>query len=496
MKQTKYDRERLLFRRQFILGPRFVEGFQTWNRLSVRPSICLTTHPDLPAHQARSGDISLLLLGYILDPYRPQATDADIINRLLAYLEAGGTLESLIRLTSPFGGRWILVVDNGQAVSLFNDPTGYRQVFYSCTGSHGLWCASQPGLLAQVLNLPVDEEALAFIRNYQKREPQYYWPGDSSLYKEVRHLLPNHFLDLETGACHRYWPTHDLTMRPLEQVVKENTELLQGLIESASHRFELALSITAGRDTRLLLAASKAVRDRLYCFTMMYWDLNSDSPDIQIPSRLLSRLGLPHHVIRCPSRMEPDFDEIYRQNVTTARAIYGTIAQGLYNQYPSDRTCMKGNAMEIAKSQYRADLQNRQPGADKGRIDPQTLAWLTRREDEFAIEAFDRWLSRVNQTNVDVLDLFRWEDREGNWQAMSQCEWDIVYEVFVPYDCRLFLANMLSVPARFRAAPSYALQEQMILHLWPDLLSEAVNPPVTRNAMSGARKLLRRIGRK
>lgn len=161
MKRTPYNRERLLFRRQFILGPRFVEGFPTWQRLVVRPTIQLTVHPDLPVCRVERRGRSVTLLGYVLDPHQPWATDADIVSRLLRHVESGETRSNLIRLTYPFGGRWILTIDDGRDQWLFNDPCGYRQVFYTRATAHGVWCASQPGLLAEALHLSVDQEGLA-----------------------------------------------------------------------------------------------------------------------------------------------------------------------------------------------------------------------------------------------------------------------------------------------------------------------------------------------
>ncbi len=497
MKQANHDRDLLLFRRQFILGPRFVEGFPTWKRVEVRPSTILTVHPDLPIHHARRNGTSIVLLGYILDPHRPEDRDADTVRRLLRHMEEDGTRESLIRLTYPLGGRWILLVDTDQTRWLFNDPCGYRQVFHAHMSSRGSWCASQPGLLAEVLDLAMDQEAVAFLRTYRRQNPQYWWPGETTPYKEICHLQPNHYLDLETGARHRFWPDRDLIPRPVEDVVLENAQLLQGIIESASRRFELALSITAGRDTRLLLAASKAICHQLYCFTLMYWDSNWKSPDIRVPSTLLPRLGLRHHVIQCPAHMDRAFKQTYRRNVTAAHDAFGAIAQGLYEYYPPGKVCMKGNAMPIATHHsLRSRLRRRQPDPDKGRIDAQTLAWLTNREDAFAVEALDRWLSEANNTNLDILDLFFWEDREGNWQAMSQSEWDIAQEVLVPYNCRLFLTNMLSVDRGHRSRPSYAIHERLMLRLWPQVLSEPINPPAKPTVVSSAVGSLERLRHK
>ena len=496
---TNYDRERLLFRRQFILGPTFAEGFGTWRHLRVGPSLCLTIHPDMPIYLAQGGDKSVALLGYILDPDEPKATDADIVRKLLFHLESRETPEDFVRLTYPFGGRWILIVDNGRVPWLFNDPCGYRQVCYTRRTSHGLWCASQPGLLAEILGFAPNQEAMNFIRTFRRRQPEYWWPVGSSPFSEVRHLLPNHHLDLKSGTDHRFWPVDDITPRPLEEVVTESARLLQRLIVSASHRFGLALSMTAGKDTRLLLAASRPLRDVLYCYTLQYWDLTPESPDIQVPSRLLPRLGLVHHVIHCPSSMDRGFAEVYRRNVTTAHDAYGPIVQALYHHFPQNKVSMKGCAAPITGVHYRRRLRRQRPeAADGGEVDRLTLAQVAKMpEQDFALEAFDRWLSDVNETNVegfDPLTLFLWEDREGNWQSMTQLEGDISREIFVPYDCRLLLANMLSVPEPYRTKPAYLLHEKMMLHLWPEVLSEPINPPVKPSLVSVARGFLKRPG--
>jgi hypothetical protein len=453
----------------------------------------------LPVTWAEQDGRSVALLGYVLDPHEPTATDADVVHRLLRWMESDRSREAFIRQTFAFGGRWILVVDDGSDVWLFNDPCGYRQVYHTHGSPHGFWCASQPGLLAETLHLAPDGEASRFIDAQQKRHPQYWWPSDTSPYKEVRHLVPNHYLDAGTGMAHRFWPEGDIAPRTLEEVVEENARLLQRLIESAAYRYELALSITAGGDTRLLLAGSRSIRDRLYCFTTLHWDLDRTSPDIRIPSQLLPRLGLQHHVIPCPPSMEREFKSIYDRNVSAAREAYGTIAQGFFNHYPGAKVAMMGNAVPIARNHFRTDLRRRRPEADGHAIEPRTLAWLTNRPEEFALRAFGRWLSDVPPMNLDVLTLFCWEDHEGGWAAMSQLEWDIVQEEFVPYNSRQFLTNMLSVPELYRARTSTArspnvLWDMLMLRLWPEVLCEPVNPAQHRTAASTARQFFRRPG--
>ena len=93
------DAQLLLYRRQFILGPESLDGFTAWKRTPIRRNLTATTHPDLHVLQLARGMKSLTLLGFILDPDDPDASDQQILDRLFAPLcddKVGGKgLESL-----------------------------------------------------------------------------------------------------------------------------------------------------------------------------------------------------------------------------------------------------------------------------------------------------------------------------------------------------------------------------------------------------------------
>jgi hypothetical protein len=204
--------------------------------------------------------------------------------------------------------------------------------------------------------------------------------------------------------------------------------------------------------------------------------MNENSVDIAIPAKLLPKLGLKHNIIRCPDVMDGEFARIYHKNVTAAHDVYGVIAQGLYNFYPQNKVCVKGNAIPIikcAKHYFYRDLESRGET-----VSPQTLTKIIKVEGStFAERHFEKWLNgSQNIYNIDLLDLFYWEIYEGNWQAMSQLEWDIVQEVFVPFNCRQFLVDMLSLDKKYRKSPECRLHRDLIIRLWPEILLEPINP--------------------
>jgi len=144
-------------RRQFVLGPRFPEDRPGWTRLEVAPHLRLGVHPDLPVTHLADGSRSVTLLGYLLDPARPAATDAALLEGLLP--GPGRGVRQGPERTAALGGRFALLLRDGDEALLFHDACGLRQVYWA-EADGAAWAASQPGLLARELGLARDPEAL------------------------------------------------------------------------------------------------------------------------------------------------------------------------------------------------------------------------------------------------------------------------------------------------------------------------------------------------
>lgn len=491
----KYDSKRLLFRRQFVLGPHFIDDLPGWKKIKVGKSICLTVHPDLNTYQGVSEQKSITLLGYVLDPNNPDAKDSDIINSLIFTLQNCESIHYFFNHTTEFGGRWILIVDDGEQIALFNDPMGLRQVFYTnIPPAKEIWCATQPGIIADILQFEMDPVAINEYMNkdcYQKWD-ECLWPGDSSPYSEIKHLLPNHYLDLNTGLCYRYWPDKDIAKMSLDESVERISERLRGLMMSAANRFDLALGMTAGWDTRLILAACKNIKDQIYYFTLMRKDIRSwNEADAIVAPRLLSKLGLTDNIVPCPDKMDEDFGKLYKKNVSTAHELWGAITQGLYKHYPQNRVCITGNSGEITRVRFRLAESRGITAKDLASFNLISNAQLSHElaDNTFALKAWERWLSGTGHLyNIHVLDLFYWEHWAGNFSAAAQAERDIVQEAFTPYNCRKLLTDMLSVDEKYRNHEHPTLYRELVMNLWPDALKEPVNPVYTKKSMKSTLK--------
>jgi hypothetical protein len=209
--------------------------------------------------------------------------------------------------------------------------------------------------------------------------------------------------------------------------------------------------------------------------TVRQIDKPDNYPDVTIPSLLFSKLGLKHDVVKSSLILNDEFVEIFKKNVTLAHYIYAPDAQAILNHYNLSKVAVTGSASEIARSSFRSKLNK--PRTEK--VTAQDLATLQAMGgNQFAISSFEKWLSGLGEIyNLDVLELFEWEQGHGNWLAMCQLEFDIAWkDIFTPFNCRSLLINMLSTKEKYRKSPKYELFEKLILNLWPEVLSVPINP--------------------
>src|SRR3970282_1198681 len=94
--------------------------------------------PELPVSRIDNGELSLTLIGFMLDPDSPAATDEQILHNLLTRFSS---IRTLIAATERLGGRWVLIAGNKNQRWLFHDALGLRQVFYTVPVQTGARCA-------------------------------------------------------------------------------------------------------------------------------------------------------------------------------------------------------------------------------------------------------------------------------------------------------------------------------------------------------------------
>ena len=488
----RHDAETLRFRRQFAVGEAELPGFASWPRTSFGKNLCLAAHPDLESAHASRGDCSVLAIGVVVDTECPEATAGQIAERLVTRLEGGLALDEFSGTLDQLAGRWVVIATRGSNARVIHDAAGTRQVFFITpeAGVDGKWCASSPDLLAHAFALSVGSAANEWMASAgfaRQREP--WCPGDRTPYEGVRLLLPNHALDWASHQAIRYGPTEPIQKLELDEAVATSVRLLRAVMEGAVARQSLALSLTAGFDSRVSLSAAIGMRPVLP-FSFVHEAIGSRHPDLVVPPRLAARFGASHLAFTCPRRASSAFAGAYGASNPLGNPTWAAVAQGLYENLPDDVLRVTSTVSEIGRAYYRTDSD-----VTTAQLDGQKLAALTRLGDHpWVQEAFDDWLRSVPpNSTLHPLDLFYWEQRLGSWAGTLFREWDIALEGFSPFNCRALMQTFLGVDERHRIGPSYSFHTELIRALWPEALREPINPPAPGRWLKRLRKRSQRL---
>ena len=466
----------LLYRRQFVLGDKFIEAFENWDRLKIFNGLYLTFHPNLEIAVVENEYQIMVGMGIFLDPISPLLSNKQILEKI----NNKYSVDEIIKETYQIGGRWAIIVCNkvNQKSFMFHDPSGDRQVYYT-KYNNSVWCSSQPHVLAKLFNIKRsnDEDLLNFINHKKHKITEHAWIGNGTPFEKIFHLLPNQLLDLDAGVESRFFPTKNIILqKTYEEILQTCSTLLKGTFDALINRYQLAMAVTAGGDSRVLLAATRHLKDKINYFVCHYPSISKNHPDIKIPERLFSKLKVPFVVENALLNVEDlAFNYLLRENVYQISAekninIY-------YNAYlrRKDKILIGGGSGGITRNHYgRRNLE----------ATVFNLAKLFEREnDQYAIKEFEKWLDSLkdfpdhtNANDIGIFDLLFWEQKAGNWQSMGMAEEDLISDGVRPFNNRMLILNFLSVPLKDRTDPDILFYKKIIQDLWPDLLSEPINP--------------------
>ncbi|MDG5816072.1 hypothetical protein QA601_13345 [Chitinispirillales bacterium ANBcel5] len=472
------DLQRYLFRRQYIIGPHYAKGLEGWKQLKIEDNLFLTAHPDLSVTTIGGDGCFLLLLGYILDPLNPQYNDTQILSEMFSDFD---TFEDIFEKIDHLGGRYVLIAGKDKQIKAFNDCAGFRQLFFHTDLAGKMWCAGQPSLLAEQCGIAIDLK----IRNQFFSLPlftknlEHWYPAGFTIYKKVYHLQPNHFLDMKTGSVKRYWPRRPINSFSLDTSIEYSCSILRGMMESAVNRFEVAVALTAGLDSRIIFAASRDVYERLFFFTHTNQRLSLNDPDITIPSQMLSYFGLKHNLVYHFPKVEREFANLMNRNVVTARSTKICNAYTMYNFFNEigrEMVVTNGVVGEMTRSFYFL------PKSVK--LNGYLLAMISGMGGcELVTSAFTDWLRSAKEVIKDhdnLLNLFYWEQRNGNWAAMSYSEYDIAFESLSPLNCRKLVEVSMGLKPILKNQPDYRFHKGLIRRMWPEVLNWDINPAPNR----------------
>lgn len=462
------------FCHQFVMGPEYVSSLQSWQQIEVNPSNKITAHPELNLQQTKRPGISLTLLGYVLDYHKPKASDTEILNDLLD--QSGEDIDRMIEASGKLGGRWALVAATSSRSIIFHDALGLRQIVYSnIEHMDALWVMSQPGIAQHLFDLDMHADAIEFLDSADVRlRQEYRWPLTATAFRKISRLLPNHYLNLDTGHSTRYWPNKELAKIELDAGLELLHQQLTGLMEALSHRQDFVIGMTAGLDSRLLLAACKNLQGKFSATTIRQAHMKEPHEDITVTTRLMEKLGISHKLVKSSPIVSPGFSKAFKENVYLSHVHYEPDAYAILKGFLREKVVVTGSGSEVGRLPNRNDyLPGQKVFSAIELAEQQNMD-----NSDFAIKQIEKWLNETRNTHdVHLLDIFSWEQAHGVWLASTQIEFDIAWrEIFTPYNCRDLLVTLLRIDEKYRQQAENQVYNMLIERMWPALLQVPVNP--------------------
>ena len=308
--------DNLIFRRQFLLTVNeIVQIPSTWKHLNIGNGGLqwnLYSHPDLEVTLAETDSFKLILLGYLLDPFHPDDNNQAILEKLT---EQSG-LESIIERTHALNGRFLLLYIKHEEFKIINDVSAFRELHYLLENST-LHCGSTADIIKEYIGAEGtdDDELIGFFNSQEYKDNDFTWIGYDTIYKNLKKLPPNHLLDVNKQIVERFWPRTFFKKQKPRHISKECAQLIKGSLQSVENRYPVHIGVTAGWDTRMLLAASRSLKDKLFYYVNKSTGMNDDHPDIVIPKKMAGKLGFKLHILDIDEKhIDPEFIEIFRKN--------------------------------------------------------------------------------------------------------------------------------------------------------------------------------------
>ena len=404
------------------------------------------------------------LLGYAIDPL-----EGDFIFGLAAppRIPALVDFEVLEGWLSTLSGRFAAIVFSSAGSRVYLDASGSLSAIYS---KHRRICASSPMLI------PYDEETdddVDLINAMLVPESNRFYAFGLTPRHNILRLLPNHYLDLDTWIVKRHWPHGPLSPTAPLEVVTSVSCMLAGTIRSVCNHGQPFMSLTAGRDSRMLLACAKDMVSRVQFFT---WELRDQvaKTDLRVAKNIKDKYGLRHKTYSFSEAGLADKEKwLYRTGCAVGET-RGLSLVTTVNSMDPDCFYLPGLASEVGRSFYWKDQDTDELVLTAEEI----VTRLSLPPVQKIIESAREWLIDLPLTECcDVLDFLYIEQRLGCWAGVTAYgDADGPYRL-PPFSNRTLFALMIGLPCNYRRTQQLATD--IVLANWPELMDNSPFNPMT-----------------
>lgn len=460
--------------RGFLLATSTVTPPDNFEPGPVLPNFWI--HPWTSVGVAQDGKLLVAVIGICVPTVEPPGEG--VPEYLLGRLQQNE--DALLAALSDFAGRYAVIFGRVGHLKIVNDATSMRSVFY----------APERGIVASHALLVEESLGEQIVRS--KLPVHHGFPGNRSPFSRAKVLTPNTYLDLTRSCVVRFWPSRSVPEAGVDDAAAQVIEQATQSIRVAAQGHSLRLALTAGLDSRVLLAMVLHAGATVETYT--YGTKSDTAVDRAFARDLAKQAAVPHTLIPNPGISPGLHHKLARAHYLPHHV---NVVQGLMEWFPGHESlAVTGNLLEIGRRFY----SRLERGGASPPVDAESMAALHRRkmrtsvnrriaafgDEKWTRVAEDAFRGYVVDTDyeqtlglVDPFDLFYWEHRMGTWHGPAMNERDFYAEAFIPFNSRRIFELLLGISPTHRR--NGTIFYKMIQMTAPKLLRLPVNPKVWPN---------------
>lgn len=434
-------------------------------------------HPSLPVIEVQSSNSSNLgwLLGYPIDKRGNMLKAVVIYEQEFKSSDLSG-FESWL---GGLGGSFAAILITPYASRFYLDSAGtLPAVFYPKSEI----VASTPTLIRDA---EYDESLIEIVG-----VPEQYkrFPFGLTSKKSVERLIPDHYLDLVTWDTCRHWPTEGTIVinHDIASTVQEIAKTITKSIEGVAREYHTYMSLTAGQDSRTLLACARDLVDGITFYTWRTPD-ELGTLDGAIASEITRRFNLKYEIVRYRQATEQQQKDWVER---TGRCVGGRTYDYLAMEYQLNPECpiLLGKGGEVGRARYYNKLgatQNTELTGEK------IAKFFKLAQVPEIVNRANKWLQEFSNydvlTTLDILHIEQGIGCLGSPQRYGN-NWNVFQAS--PFCHRRVFELMLSLPHDYRIKQELNLD--IMRTRWPELLEFPIN---NYRGIRGLGKNIHRLGK-
>lgn len=431
-------------------------------------------HGDDSLSLAEDGGLRIGILGFCVDA--DTGAWRDECARRLLVADDGEFHRRLVRLS---GCYVVLRQAPGGGLRIYGDATHTMPVYYAMSLDGRVVAGAYEKAVAEIVGAG---ESRLFREMYGgEYATDSVSVGDVTLYEGVRCLLPNHFLDMRTGASARYFPFETLepatTDAEVDAIVDRTIARAKTAFKAIATRYGVAVPLTAGYDSRTVAAIARSALAEMgpgassdfKFYTFRLKGMVGDEFDIRVSREIASRLGLDYSLYLAE---EPD-EELrghLGRLLGDTRKWDGTF-ETVYRRELGGRCKLNGSlADQIGKASIGYDLPDWTSSSLYLMTKHRNVSWRT-------YPLIRKWRREAARgaMGYTIYDLWSWELCLGRWSsdAFSLTSAAGIREINI-FNCTAMLADWCRLPRKARVAK--VLHMRILEKLAPEMLEFPFNP--------------------